>query len=1059
MLLASCGGGDSRPGSQADASGEDRRSALAVASGVELVLTPVAATASGFERADLGPSAAIDGDEGTRWSSSFSDNQHLTLDLGKSSSIDKVRISWERAHATQYLLQTSEDASSWTTVRAVDNSQGGIEEWSGLAARGRYLRVQGIRRSSQYGYSIFEIQVFGGTTSAPAPAPSPSPSPTPAPAPAPSPEPPSPDLGKPGVAVKPVAATSSLLENPGMPAALAVDGNPATRWASAFENGAWIQFDFGVRTAIGYMRLSWEAAHAKEYMLQASDDGKTWTRLRHVSNSTGGTEEFFNLNATARFIRMQGVQRATPYGYSLFEASFKTPGSDNTLFPMATSAFRFPGNGAHLAPLPTSTEPVEVLQFTLADGSLVTRFGVRGLARHGRERGEEWNEIGYGPNDTIGSGGQPVDKGPGNYLTFVPNYFKNRTWGFEIIDNSRVAGVTKPVLKVNQYFPQQQLPGGVAWFRAFDRPGVTGYGWMAPGQLVDPNSSLCPSVPYPPNGKLASASLLNNGCSLSVASYPGHGALGADGFPNGKSVSARPLAVGDVIEVSPSFFSTREAMAAVGDTGGLRYYANEWVYVVGTGLRPWYGIQPRLNSWPLPQEALSGGEGSVSYNYSDNAAYMFQQPHNHIGMQNMQRFVEGRRVIHTDLFTGDHNEPGNDRYQAVVGLQGPRFNQSTCMGCHVNNGRSPAPLATHQRLDGMSVRVASVDASGQQVPHPIYGAAVQMNARSTSTGTAQDWGTSVRVAGFESTKVKLADGTAVELRKPRIAFDGPAPAAHSLRSAQPMIGMGLLEAIPEADLLARARTTPDEDGVKGTPNFVFDPESGAVRLGRFGWKASKASLRHQAAAALLFDMSVTSPVYPNRDCLAGPANCTSAKVERGISESDLQSVTRYLALLAVPAQRNQSSGFPRGVAPLPELDVKPDQIAAGAKVFQALRCVACHTSEMKTGGGYPFAEARNQTIRPYTDLLLHDMGPGLADGIVEGRASGSMWRTPPLWGLGYTERVAGSGVRTGYLHDGRARNLTEAILWHGGEAEKAKQRFSTLSLADRQAVLAFLQSL
>ena len=149
----------------------------------------------------------------------------------------------------------------------------------------------------------------------------------------------------------------------------------------------------------------------------------------------------------------------------------------------------------------------------------------------------------------------------------------------------------------------------------------------------------------------------------------------------------------------------------------------------------------------------------------------------------MQRFVEGRRLVHTNFTTGDHNEPGNDRYAAAVGLQGARFNQSSCVGCHVNNGRSPAPAAINQRLDTMSVRVASIDAAGVQSPHPQYGTAVQMNGVS-GTGATQNWGNGVRVTAFDTRNVTLADGTVVELRKPTIAFDGATPAAVSLRAAQ-----------------------------------------------------------------------------------------------------------------------------------------------------------------------------------------------------------------------------------------------------------------------------------
>jgi CxxC motif-containing protein (DUF1111 family) len=317
----------------------------------------------------------------------------------------------------------------------------------------------------------------------------------------------------------------------------------------------------------------------------------------------------------------------------------------------------------------------------------------------------------------------------------------------------------------------------------------------------------------------------------------------------------------------------------------------------------------------------------------------------------------------------------------------------------------------------------------------------------------------VHVAGFDVRTVTLGDGTKVELSKPRIAFDGPTPSVYSLRSAQPVVGMGLLEAVPDADIIARARTAPDADGVKGTANYVYDPETGAVRLGRYGWKASKVSLRHQVAGAALLDMSVTSPIYPNRDCLFGPAKCNTSKVEPGISNDVLQLLTRYVGLLGVPAQRSLVSGFPKGVSPLSYLDVNPAQIAAGSKVFDTLKCSSCHTREMKTGAIAELAEARNQTIRPYTDLLLHDMGSDLADGFVEGQATGSMWRTSALWGIGYTEKVAGNGIKVGYLHDSRARTLTEAILWHGGEATTSRQRFEQLSAQDRAALMSFLGSL
>ncbi|KQW01597.1 di-heme oxidoredictase family protein [Rhizobacter sp. Root1221] len=884
------------------------------------------------------------------------------------------------------------------------------------------------------------------------------------------------DLSNPGVAVKPLAATSSSSANQGSNAAKAIDGIATTRWESAHQNDEWIQFDFGAKTPLGYVKLTWENAYAKEYAIEASDDGTTWYQLRYVTGAKGGTEEFFNLNANVRHIRLRGIVRGTQYGYSLFEVEFKSPGSDNSLPLLATSAEKFPPAGAPLAAAPAVQAPLEMVQFSLPDGTLVTRFGMVGRSRHARERGEEWNEIGYGVNDTVDAAGKPVDKGPGAHLNFVANYFKNRTWGVEFIDNSKVAGVTKPKLIVNQYYQQAQRGGGHSFVRRFDTTGVTGFGWMSPGDLLDDstysvNDAVCPVVPKPPEGALRRPTSgynnvigANDGCSVVFDDYPAHAGLVADAngvlVPNGVRIDSRALKVGDPLEFTGSFFSSRAAMDAVGDPGAVRYYTNELTYVVGTGLRPWYGVQPRLMNAPLPAETLSGGVGSVSYDYADNAQYIFQQPHNNIGMQNMQRFVEGRRWIHTNLWTGDHTEANNDRNEAAIGLQGPRFNQSSCFGCHINNGRGVAPAVVNQRLDTMAVRTAAIDAGGKQVPHPTYGLAVQMNARSPATGKAQDWGMGVRVASFDVTTVKLADGTPVELRKPAVAFDGPTPAAFSLRSAQPMIGMGLLEAVSDAEILSRVRTTPDADGVKGQANYAYDPETGAVRLGRYGWKASKVSLRHQAAAAALLDMSVTSPVYPNRDCLAGPAKCTTAKVEKGLTEENLTLITRYVRLLAVPAQRSMVSGFPKGVSPLSYLDVDPAQVSAGAKVFDTMRCTACHVATLQTGEGSEMAETRNQTIKPYTDLLLHDMGTGLADSLTEGQAAGSMWRTPALWGIGYTELVAASkSVPVGYLHDSRARTLTEAILWHDGEGAASRKRFEALTKADRDALLAFLRSL
>ncbi|WP_431257186.1 hypothetical protein ACQ86G_21375 [Roseateles chitinivorans] len=406
---------------------------------------------------------------------------------------------------------------------------------------------------------------------------------------------------------------------------------------------------------------------------------------------------------------------------------------------LITTPFPVPARGTDLVPLFQPQAPVETLQFTLPDGTLVTRFGNRGVGRHGRERGEEWNEVGNGPNETVDATGHPVDRGSGAALAFVPNSFRHRTWGLEIIDDSRVAGVTRPTLKVNTYNPTVDfLPGGTAFFRAFDRVGVTAYGWMNNGELLDPTGTICRPVDYPANGQPGP-----DHCTVVIKDYPDHAGLGADGFPDGTRVNARPLRIGDPIEVAPSMSTTTPSMQSAGDSGGLRYVAGEWLYVVGQGLTPWYGVQPRLNSAPLPASTLSGGLGSVSYNYSDEGLRMFQQPVNHIGMQNMQRFVEGRRTAHSSVVTGEHLEPGNEPMAAIAGLAGARFNATTCVQCHANNGRSPAPFMVDQRVDGMAFHVGVKDADGAIRPDPRYGSAIQMHVASAS-GKVLDGGTGSR---------------------------------------------------------------------------------------------------------------------------------------------------------------------------------------------------------------------------------------------------------------------------------------------------------------------------
>jgi len=230
----------------------------------------------------------------------------------------------------------------------------------------------------------------------------------------------------------------------------------------------------------------------------------------------------------------------------------------------------------------------------------------------------------------------------------------------------------------------------------------------------------------------------------------------------------------------------------------------------------------------------------------------------------------------------------------------------------------------------------------------------------------------------------------------------------------------------------------DHDGISGRANYVWDVRAGAKRLGRFGWKANAPDLLQQSAAAYNNDMGVTTPLFPAETCEGDRPSCASHAPD--VDSLTLDEVAFYIRSLAVPARR----------------DWNLTSVKRGEKVFKSVGCAACHLPEMRTGtvAGEPWRSG--QTIHPYTDLLLHDMGPGLADGRPDFDAGGSEWRTPPLWGIGLSLVVNG---HTFFLHDGRARNLTEAILWHGGEAASSRDAVKALPAADRQALIDFLQSL
>lgn len=395
--------------------------------------------------------------------------------------------------------------------------------------------------------------------------------------------------------------------------------------------------------------------------------------------------------------------------------------------------------------------------------------------------------------------------------------------------------------------------------------------------------------------------------------------------------------------------------------------------------------------------------------------------------------------------------------------RGPTSNAQACTTCHAGNGRGVAPGTELANLDGpdgppldshipvpfepapnlvIRVSLPGEGPNGAPNPHPHYGDQLQNFGVKGVVAAEADFNVQWQEQPFT-----FPDGESLTLRAPKITLAalayGPLPdgAMISARMPPAVFGLGLLEAVPEQTLLALAAAE-KPGGVKGRPNRVWDPDRQQTVTGRFGLKANHPTLKEQVAAAFLNDIGLSTPMYPAQNCPPIQKSCREQMVagRPEITALRLNATVLYLRGLMVPARRALDDA----------------QTARGEALFTQMNCAACHQPELRTGEFPDFPQAANQTIRPYTDLLLHDMGEALADHRPDFQASGREWRTPPLWGIGLSEQVNGAGA---YLHDGRARSFTEAVLWHGGEAAAARSAFVALTRADREAVVAFLRSL
>ncbi len=432
-----------------------------------------------------------------------------------------------------------------------------------------------------------------------------------------------------------------------------------------------------------------------------------------------------------------------------------------------------------------------------------------------------------------------------------------------------------------------------------------------------------------------------------------------------------------------------------------------------------------LHAEGVAEDIRLGGEGTVFTEGPD----AFAAPFPGLAGIDRLRFSSGNSLFTSNWVIAPASAAGRD------GL-GPLFNAKACASCHVEDGRGAPPENGQEANQGLLFRISS------SAGHP-YGDQLQNQAIPGVPPEASI------IVEWQDQNVTLGDGSPVKLRRPIVHLQqlgyGPLPddLQVSPRLAPPMIGLGLLEAVDPSTLLEME--DPDDkdgDGISGRANFVMDRATGQLAIGRFGWKANQPNLKQQSAGAFLGDMGLTTHLFPIENCSDGQSACQQAPQggQPEVDEKQLDLVVHYARFLSVPARR--SSDDPA--------------VQRGRRLFVEARCDGCHRMSMKTGSETAHPLLANQKIWPYSDLLLHDMGPELADHRPDGLATGVEWRTPPLWGLGLNETV---NRHRFFLHDGRARSPEEAILWHGGEAQASRNYYSSLSSADRNDFQAFLNSL
>lgn len=459
-----------------------------------------------------------------------------------------------------------------------------------------------------------------------------------------------------------------------------------------------------------------------------------------------------------------------------------------------------------------------------------------------------------------------------------------------------------------------------------------------------------------------------------------------------------------------------------------------------------YGSQIEQSAQGLSSAALPGGDTThISLNplgkYSADA---LSKPAANLNSKQRGLFTVGNSFFSNPWVSAPASTAARD------GL-GPLFNAAACQDCHIRDGRGHAPPDESAPLVAAVIRIAT--AGGR--PDPIYGTHIQTRALPGLAPEATVQLAWRPVASLQG-KIDWASYLLLKEQDPKLTLTQPEisltnwqyGAANSsiragIRVAPQMIGLGLLEAIPEADILAEELRQQSLPQIEGVSNWVKDSNAGTMALGRFGWKASQPSVRQQVLDAFNNDIGITSHTFPNDACTAAQQQCR-AYPNGGDPELP-------------PHLEDAIVFYSRHLAPPSRREIERDSLQRGEALFQKIGCASCHKPSWTTGNNPDESQLSNQVIWPYTDMLLHDMGPDLADGIEESKASGQHWRTAPLWASGHARPVG--GPHAGYLHDGRAKTIGQAILWHGGEASDSRDRWMKLVVDERRKLVQFVGSL